>query len=208
MIFNGQLTAGQRIPQDEIAAELGVSRLPVREAISTLQLDGLVVVEKYRGAFVLPISHMDIEDHYEVFGHTHGIAAARAAKKITASDLDELRGLNEQLSMADDLTLQHKLNWEFHRNINVIGGSRRLQSVIGGLARQIPRSFTASFPPASPRALIEHKTILGALEAGDGEAAAVACIAHLRSEAKYIIDMLEGRGLLGAPEPEPETVLP
>lgn len=202
MIFDGQLAGGQRIPQDDIAAELGVSRLPVREAIATLENDGLVEVEKHRGAYVLAIQRIDVQDHYETFGHVHGIAAKRAAGLVTAEHLGNLEDLDKQMHETEDVNSLHDLNWKFHRVINVVGGSRRLQSVILGLTRQIPRSFRYSIPPATPAALAEHRAILDALKTGDGEAAAQACITHLRSESTYIIGTLEQRGFFAE---EPET---
>ena len=76
MIFDGRLRAGQRVPQDAIAAELGVSRLPVREALITLEADGLVAAEPHRGVFVVPIRAEDIEDHYRLYGMAQGLAGS------------------------------------------------------------------------------------------------------------------------------------
>ena len=194
MIYAGQLTGGQRVPQDDIARDLGVSRLPVREAVASLELDGLLRVEKHRGAFVQPVRRTDVEDHYRIFGQTHGLAAARAAASGSAEDIDALRAVDKKLRSASELDEQHQLNWEFHRVINVIGGSRRLQSIVLGLTRQIPRSFRFEVPPATRQALREHKAILDAIVGGDSDAAFDACVAHLGTEASYIITLLEGRG--------------
>lgn len=200
MIFDGRLAGGQRIPQDDIAGELGVSRLPVREAIAALENDGLVKVEKHRGAYVVPIQRIDIADHYETFGHVHGIAASRAALIMSAEGVTQLNDLDKQMHTTYETAALHDLNWEFHRIINMVGGSRRLQSVILGLTRQIPRSFRHTIPPATPTALREHRAIIDAIASGDGAAAAEACITHLRSESTYIIGTLEERGFF-AEEP-------
>lgn len=200
MIFDGRLEAGQRVPQDEIARELGVSRLPVREAINSLERDGLVTVEKHRGAYVEAIRREDIRDHYEIFGQIHGIAAARAASRTSPEQLARLRAIGDAMRSTEDETRLQQLNWEFHRDINVAGGSRRLQSIILGLTRQIPRSFRSSIPTGTPQALAEHDAIVDAIEAGDGEAAAAACVAHLRSEASAIESLLTERGFFTEPD--------
>lgn len=194
-IFTGELTTDQRVPQDDIARELGVSRQPVREAVAVLEVDGLLRVEKHRGAFVQSPRRADIEDQYRIFGQTHGLAAARVAEQAAPPELERLSGLDRRLRSATTLEQARQLNWEFHRVINVLGGSRRLQSIILGLTRQIPRSFRFEIPPASPQALREHEQILSAIARGEPDAAFEACVTHLMSESEHILGVLDDRGL-------------
>ena len=81
MIFSGALRPGERLRQNEIAAELGVSRLPVREAVQVMERDGLVVVEPHLGAFVAPFDAQVIHDHFEIVGLVQGVAARRLAER-------------------------------------------------------------------------------------------------------------------------------
>ena len=100
LILDGTLKPNEKIPQDEVAGELGVSRIPVREALLTLAADGFVVLEPYRGAFVAPLERADIRDQFELYGLIHGFAASRAVAVITEETLqrlDEIHAEFEQL---------------------------------------------------------------------------------------------------------------
>ena len=91
-IFSGALRPGSKVDQDAIAADLGMSKLPIREALITLDSEGLVRNIPRRGAFVAPLTRDDIRDHYHIFGTVVGIAAERAAEHL---DDDELQRLQE-----------------------------------------------------------------------------------------------------------------
>ena len=82
-ILTGRLTPGTKIDQDEISDALGVSRLPVREALIELANEGLVDAVPRRGAFVARLERADIVDHYRIFGLVAGLAASRAATSLT-----------------------------------------------------------------------------------------------------------------------------
>lgn len=129
-IFGGRLRQNQRVPQDEIASDLGVSRLPVREALINLQNEGLVYTVARRGTFVAPIEDIDVQDHYEIYGLAHRVAAARTAKIGRPDVIDELRRLHDAMLNTTDVATFDDLNWRFHRLINITGvvcggGSRR-----------------------------------------------------------------------------------
>jgi len=66
-IFEGKLRVGDRVPQDEIAADLGVSRVPVREAVIALDREGWVMIQAHRGAFVVGLDENSTRDHYDAF---------------------------------------------------------------------------------------------------------------------------------------------
>jgi DNA-binding GntR family transcriptional regulator len=196
MIFNGSLRSGQRVPQEEIAGHLGVSRLPVREALIALEAEGLVDSEPHRGAFVVPIHREDIEDHYRIYGMVQGLAARRAASRITAPTLNRLRELHQAMQSSSDADLLHDLNWEFHSLINKTGGSRRVLSVLRQLARNLPRAVYEAPPAASPEANRGHARILAALANGEGSTAESASREHVQLEGEYVIAKLKRDGIL------------
>lgn len=196
MIFNGSLTRGQRVPQNEIAADLGVSRLPVREALITLESEGFIESEPHRGAFVVPIHREDIDDHYRIYGMVQGLATRRAAARITEPTLARLHQLHEQMKVVHDSTTAHSLNWDFHALINQTGGSRRLLSVLRQLARALPREVYEAPPAASAEAIRGHQRILDALQAGDGDAADAASRQHVQQEGEYVVAKLKADGVL------------
>ena len=78
LIFEGELRPGTRVPQDTIASDLGVSRIPVREALIVLEREGWVTNEMHRGAFINALDEQSVHDHYELFGLIFGFAAKRA----------------------------------------------------------------------------------------------------------------------------------
>lgn len=196
MIFDGRLSAEQRVPQDAIAAELGVSRLPVREALITLETDGLVATEPHRGTFVVPIRSEDIEDHYRLYGMAQGLAAAGAARRITEPVLTRLDELHRSMSGTDDPDLVHDLNWEFHSLINHTGASRRTLSVLRQLSHNLPREVYGIPQAASPAATRQHAAIIEALRAGDGTAADHLNQEHVRAEGDEVVAVLKRNGIL------------
>ncbi|ALE73541.1 GntR family transcriptional regulator [Pseudonocardia sp. EC080610-09] len=196
MIFDGRLSAEQRIPQDAIAAELGVSRLPVREALITLETDGLVAAEPHRGTFVVPIRSEDIEDHYRLYGMAQGLASAGAARRITEPVLTRLDELHRRMSSTDDPDLVHDLNWEFHSLINHTGASRRTLSVLRQLSHNLPREVYGIPQAASPSATRQHAAIIEALRARDGAAADHLNQEHARAEGDEVVAVLKRNGIL------------
>ena len=196
LIFNGTLKAGQRVPQDAIGAELGVSRLPVREALITLEADGLVASEPHRGTFVVPIRSEDIEDHYRIYGMAQGLAARGAARRITEPVLARLDELHEQMSTNKDVDLVHDLNWEFHSLINRTGASRRTLSVLRQLSHNLPREVYSLPAAASPQANRGHARIIAALRAGDADAADLANREHVGQEGDQVVAALKRSGVL------------
>src|SRR4051794_27486895 len=98
MLLDGRLRSGDRVDRNDIAARVGVSRVPVQEALGQLERDGLVVTEYHRGAFAEVFDAAAIRDHYAVWGLLNGEAAARAALLPNAELVD---GLEEILREMD-----------------------------------------------------------------------------------------------------------
>lgn len=205
LIFGGDLRQNQRVPQDEIAATLGVSRLPVREALISLENEGLVYNVARRGAFVAPIADIDVQDHYEIYGLAHGIAGARTARTAAGDSVTELRRLHEAMCAERNVAKFDELNWQFHRLINVVGGSRRLKSILRTLFRSLPRNFFAEVPGATAIAIRGHADILDAIERGDADAAARACHLHLRHESESIVAMMAAEDFWDRETARPEA---
>ena len=196
LIFDGTLKSGARIPQDAIAEELGVSRLPVREAIIALQAEGLVDSEPHRGSFVVPITEEDIEDHYAMYGAIQGLAASRAAKRASDSLIRRLEDLVAEMERAPSAPSTTEAHWAFHSAINQAGGSRRLRTVLRQMAHNLPREVYDLAPSASPQSNLEHRRLIDALRSGDGEAAARTCEEHLSHEGRIVVIELRARGLI------------
>jgi DNA-binding GntR family transcriptional regulator len=195
-IFNGTLKPNQRVPQDLIAERLGVSRVPVREALISLEEHGLVATEPHRGAFVVPIRAEDIDDHYRMYGLIQGLAASRAATRITEPVLEKLVALHEEMCSLDDPVRLRDLNVEFHALINRTGGSARVRSVLRHLSYNLPRELYYLSPGASPEANAGHALILDALRAQDEVAAESAGKQHVILEGQIVLAALRRNGIL------------
>ncbi|WP_103380681.1 GntR family transcriptional regulator [Pseudonocardia dioxanivorans] len=193
-IFDGTLVAGQRVPQEAIAIELGVSRVPVREALIALEENGLVTSEPHRGVHVLPIRQDDIEDHYRMYGMIQGLAAVRAVDHVTEPVLARLQQLHDE--MAAGSGDGHLLNAEFHALINRTGASKRIRAVLKYLSRNIAQDLFQIPPPADEAASIDHREIIAALMKADTTALQELNHRHLRREGDIVVGELRRRGVL------------
>jgi DNA-binding GntR family transcriptional regulator len=196
LILDGTLKPNHKVPQDEVAAELGVSRIPVREALVSLAADGFVVLEPYRGAFVAPLEQADVRDQFELYGMVHGFAASRAVSEMTDETLAALEQIHETFSKATDVDELDALNWEFHRTINLIAGSSRLHTVLRtltALSRNVPPLFV-EVPDAKEAAIAAHANIIEALRERDPEQVAKLCYEHLRDEGEQVVSAMERNG--------------
>lgn len=189
-IVSGTFGPGAKVDQDEIAGILGISRLPVREALIELAQKGFVAAIPRRGAFVVELSVEDVEDHFEVVGMVFALAARRAAEEMDASQLEQLRSLHRECEAAPD----PDTNREFVRTINRAGSSRMLRSILQFLGGALPGSYYPASPAWAATEAKYRKRILAALEARDADAAAATAIEHLRECGRLTIEVLRERG--------------
>jgi DNA-binding GntR family transcriptional regulator len=190
-ILAGRLKPGQRVDQDAIAEELGVSRLPVREALIALDQEGLVQTIPRKGTYVSRVDRDDIVDHYQIFGQVAGLAAARAVARLDAAGLERLVALHDAMSRAGTLQEQQRLNHEFHRTINTAAGSQRMSAMLQLLSRSLPMPY-ADFPPEwLDEANRQHRDILEAFRRRDTLAAQRSMEQHINASARHAIEVLE-----------------
>jgi DNA-binding GntR family transcriptional regulator len=125
-----------------------------------------------------------------------GLAAAGAARRITEPVLTRLDELCQSMSDADDPTLVHDLNWEFHSLINHTGASRRTLSVLRQLSHNLPREVYGIPQAASPAAMRQHAAIVEALRARDSAGADRLNQEHVRAEGDEVVAVLKRNGIL------------
>ncbi len=150
-IFNGSLRSGQRIDHDAISRELGVSRLPVREALLVLEQEGFVTMELHRGAFVAELTPEDIRDHYELYARVGAFAAGRSAAVLLDDDIDGLVQMAQAMGRTSEPSELYELSFEFYREVYRTGASRMLRLALRDLARTIPAWLFASPDPSLAR---------------------------------------------------------
>jgi DNA-binding GntR family transcriptional regulator len=200
-ILTGRLTPGTKIDQDEISEALGISRLPVREALIELADEGLVDAVPRRGAYVARLERADILDHYRIFGLVAGLAASRAATSLTDAQLAELRRVHESFAAAADADAQATWNHEFHKRINRAGGSRRLVSVLALLGRSVPVRYFEFVPGWAETSGRHHERILAALEQRDAHEAQRLMEHHVTEGGELAVGILQEMGYWDGSDP-------
>jgi DNA-binding GntR family transcriptional regulator len=197
-IFEGRLQVGTRVPQDELAAELGVSRVPVREAVIALDREGWVAIQPHRGAFVVGLDENSTRDHYELLGRVYGYGARRAAEHASAEQLAVLAAVHRQLQAATDPHEFSQLNMELMRRLVTMAQSRRVSATVRLMAVSIvPGDFFAGVPDAIRIHKRHLRAVMKALKARDGESAEEQVTAMLRQEADLVVALLAQRGVIG-----------
>ena len=200
-IFENKLRVGDRIRQDEIAADLRVSRVPVREAVIALDREGWVVIEPHRGAFVVGLDENSTRDHYEMMGRAYGFGARRAAERGAPERINELANLHRRLQDADDPYEFSQLNMEFLHRLFSLAASRRISATVRLMAVSIvPGNFFAEVPGAIRTHKKGLRAVMRALKAGDGATAEQEFIELLRQDAEKVVALLISRGVIEAAE--------
>ncbi|AEF37406.1 GntR family transcriptional regulator [Mycolicibacter sinensis] len=198
-IFNGDYAAGQYVRLDQLAAELGVSVTPVREALFGLRAEGLLDQQPHRGFVVLPVTRRDITDVSDVQAHIGGELAARAAANITDDQVRELDEIQHQLEAAytaDDEERAVRLNHEFHRAINVAADSPKLAQLMYQITRYAPESVFPTVSGWPAESTKHHRAVLAALAKRDEDLARTAMAEHLAAGAAPLIDHLVEHGVV------------
>ncbi|OBI47668.1 GntR family transcriptional regulator [Mycobacterium sp. E796] len=198
-IFDGTYASGTYVRLDQLAAELGISVTPVREALFALRAEGLVAQQPHRGFVVLPVTRRDVTDVANVQGYVGGELAARAAANITDEQLGELKQIQAELEEAyagDDTERTVRLNHEFHRAINVAADSPKLAQLMSQITRYAPESVFPAIEGWSEQSIKDHRRILSALKKHDQELARAAMSEHLAAGAVPLIDHLTARGVV------------
>lgn len=193
LVFSAVLRPGMRVDQDAVAAATGTSRLPVREALIVLEAEGVVVNHPRRGFFVADLTPDDVHDTYRVVGEVSVIAVARAVELATPAMVAQLAELVEVMRMGGDGEAE-EAHHEFHRTINLAGGSRRLRAMLRTLSHALPEQVHFASRGDTREALLEHVDLLDAVEARDDERAVRATRAHFADGAEDAVRMLAARG--------------
>ena len=183
-IVCGELAGGAKLNEAEIAAQLRVSRGPVREAFRALEQSGLVRTEKNRGVFVRELSLHEADELYEVRAALDALIGRLAARRIDAATVRRLRGIVRRMRAAGrarDAATYFALNIEFHdllaeaaANAALLANYRRVVDELK-LFRQATLAHDTAHLPQSAQA---HDAIAEAVAAGDAEAASRLLFEH------------------------------
>ena len=180
-ILSGSLHAGERINADVFAEHYGISRIPVREALRTLEADGWIRSLARQGYFVREKSAAEIYDLFETRLVLEPAAAALAAERRTAEDLDRLTEIVEAArasARAGDGPRLALLNQEYHASIARAAGNSVLESLLTVLGKRV-RFYTAMANSRRDKAVDEHALLNEAILRRDATAAAALARDHI-----------------------------
>ena len=203
-ITTGQLRGNQPLPQDEIASQLRVSHIPVREALRQLESEGLVSYEPNRGATVTDHTPEEIREIYEIRTLLETAAIHRAASRLTQEQLDRAAAMLDRAEAMSDGGAWGSLDVEFHQMIYDLDARPRHQELITGLLRQVDRYWLSHGLMLQHRDRFdrEHRELLGAIRARDAERAARLLAIHLGGASELLVTALSG-GEGTVPRPAP-----
>ncbi len=181
-ILSGELPGGAHIAQSALSEELGISRIPIRDALQRLDSDGLVTGDDIGRYTVVPFTAEDADEIYAIRRKLEPFAIEVAAAKLTDGGLAALKALHAELNQAArdrDLKRYTDLNVQFHTAIYEASGMRRLVRIIRGLWRGVPQMTPIVLEGRITRSQREHDEVLKRLFERDGPGAAAALQRHI-----------------------------
>ncbi|MYZ49946.1 GntR family transcriptional regulator [Propylenella binzhouense] len=176
MILSGELASGERLNEQKLAAKLGVSRGPIREAARALESAGLVTLVANQGMFVRRIGVEEAAELYDMRAVVFGFACARLARSARTDQIEALRGLvaeMEEAVAAADPSRYYRLNLRFHDTVLAFAGHKRAVQIYESLLKEAHLCRQRSLQPvASMReSNEEHRRMVEAIASGDPDLA-------------------------------------
>jgi DNA-binding GntR family transcriptional regulator len=200
LVATGVYRPGDRVRQDELAADLGVSRIPVREALIALQREGWVTVEPHRGAFVNGLDAEFVRDHFELHGAIAGLMARRVVERADDDTVAELLTAAAGVVEAPDDPVEFdRCAYAYIDTFEWAAAAPRLSSMTRVMANLYPGNFFAEIPGAIEAQRTGIAAVADAFAARDADAASVAYEQLLRRQGEVLTAALEQRGVFDLP---------
>ena len=202
LILEGEYGPNERLVEEQLAERLGVSRTPIRQALTILEAEGLVEIAPNKGAMVCSFTIEDVWDIYDLRAVLEGHAARRAADRIDEGGLARLRSLAEDMETIlpgrfsgheEEIRWLVATNQEFHGTIVSASRNGRLEKLIRRTV-EMPLMFKAFYWYGPHERTISnhyHRQILRALGASDGERAEIIMREHVYEARDFVIRALE-----------------
>jgi DNA-binding GntR family transcriptional regulator len=198
LIFTGELLPGTRLPQGEIAEALGISRIPVREAVVALEREGWVTTRFHHGAFVNSFDEDTIRDHYLLFGMVYGLACRRALIRDDPGLLLPLVEISREIARIEDPVEVGQLAVKFHSSVVEAAHSPRIRLVLRAMSALVPGPFFVLVPDAIVPERKGLAAIVRAMKKRDDNQAADAYVRTLTQQGECVVELFHRQGLLTA----------
>ncbi len=195
LIFDGELRPGDRVPQDDIARTLGISRIPVREALIALEREGWVRIEMHRGAFISAIDAQVVRDHYELYGLVYGFAGRRALGRADPELIERLTALERRIAHTDDPVEMGRVSVEFQAAVVDAAQSPRIKVLLRAMSPLVPGDFFVEVPGAIDVQRRGLAAVLRAARRGDGDRVADEYLRIMRRVGDKVMQLFKDRGL-------------
>jgi DNA-binding GntR family transcriptional regulator len=194
-IIVGDYSPGERVFEDQIAADLDVSRNPVREALQALAVEGFIELEPRRGARIAVVSQARAGELFEVREVLEGLVASLAARRRTDVELAAMRAVVDEgflTTERGDLPALPALNTRFHTLLAKSARNAMLAETIERLRHLIEWIYSQRIARRAPRSWLEHGQIVDAVASGDAGTAERVARAHIAMARAAYVDMREG----------------
>jgi DNA-binding GntR family transcriptional regulator len=195
LVLTGKLRSGDRVDRNEIAQELGLSRVPIQEAVVQLEHDGILSTQYHRGAYVERFDEAVVREHHELYGMLSGIASARAAVDAQPRTLDRLAALIDSMRSSKESRAFQETAWQFRGVINDEYAGPRLQAAISASQTFIPRGFWLTYLKNHDVMLPFFEAEWAAITTRDPDGARAACAQRSEMMANIMLGELVRRGV-------------
>jgi len=196
LVLTGKLRSGDRIDRNEIANDLGLSRVPIQEAVVQLEHDGILSTQYHRGAYVERFDESVVREHHELYGLLSGLASSRAAVDGLPGILDQLAVLTEAMRSSKDSRTFQETAWQFRSVINDEYAGPRLQAAIRASQTFMPRGFWLAYLNNHDEMLPFFEAETAAIARRDPDGARAACAERSDAMARIMLGELVRRGVL------------
>ena len=188
-IVNARYAPGQHLKEEELSAEIGLSRTPIREALRRLANEGLVVFARNQGTFVTTFEDDDIDEIFQLRAMLEAHGVRRAARRITAAQLARLEAIADEMDAleagrrgGDSVYRFNAVNGEFHKVILEASESERLRKLLSSII-DIPLILMKHYNWRTrvnlARSCLHHRELIAALRARDENWAGSMMAAHV-----------------------------
>lgn len=183
-ILRGEFPDGERLVQEQLATRLGVSRIPIRDALRRLETDGLVHCDKRGAFFASTFNEQDAREVYALRRLLEPYAAVAALSRIQSAGIMQLEALlaDMETAFADgDIESFVAYNRAFHMSLYEASGQRRLQRMIETLWSGAPAMTPILIPERIARSIADHRDMMKAVKEHDAEKLSECLLSHIDS---------------------------
>lgn len=203
LVLTGKLRSGDRLDRNEIAEQLGLSRVPIQEAVVQLEHDGVLSTRYHRGAYVERFDEGVVREHHELYGVLNGIASARAATSRTPKMLDGLLTMLDALRAGKESRTFQETAWRYRKTVNDEYAGPRLQAAIRASQTLMPRTFWTAYQNSHGELLRYYEAETVAISDRDPVAARSACVDRAEAMGRIMLTELVRRRVLAPPAASP-----